>query len=118
MTIVTETEIEAYAFCPNSRCDGNTQKKVKALKTLVEFTYMDLGGNLPGVERSTAHLKFKTTKQSPCTVCGVPRELSETRRRKYAPTVINDKVMDPKALLDYMPDRFAEDYEPEYEVVE
>lgn len=111
MPIVSESEIEAYAYCPNARCDGHKQVKLKAIRTETGVTYMENGGDLAGVERSFVHVKVANTKQAKCSECGLERQVSETRRRQYQGISGHDQ----KGLLQFMPDVFTEGYEPEYE---
>ena len=83
MPAVTETLIDAWAACHDGRCPGYKQQPVKAILTLTEFSYMDLGGDIPGIERSTTMLRFDDLADSQCEVCGEPRFVSDQVRPVY-----------------------------------
>jgi hypothetical protein len=83
MPTVTETEIDALASCSSARCAGYKQTPVKAIRTITEFSYIDLGGDLPGIERSTMMLRFADLADTQCPVCGEPRIVADQVRPIY-----------------------------------
>jgi len=83
MPTVTESPIEAYASCHNGRCAGYKQQPVQAIRTLTEFSYVDFGGDVPGIERSTDLIRFADEADEPCPVCGEPRLVSDQVRPIY-----------------------------------
>jgi hypothetical protein len=96
----TSTEqVSALAHCPDPRCEGHTQRQVQALRSTVEHTYVDLGGDSPGVERSQIYLHADET----CPECGRLCEITDQQRVSYAP--LSGK--DPNGLLQYKPPELA-----------
>jgi hypothetical protein len=83
MPTVTERTIDAWASCHDARCPGYKQEPVKAIETLTEYTYFDLGGDIPGVERSTTMLRFEELADAQCAVCGEPRLIADQVRPIY-----------------------------------
>jgi len=75
--------VDALASCKNSRCVGYKQQPVKAIRTTAEYTYIDLGGDLPGVERSTIMFGFADLADAQCEHCGEPRLVSDQTRPIY-----------------------------------
>lgn len=78
-----EDIVEALASCHSARCAGYKQEPVKAIQTLTEYTYFDLGGDLPGVERSMTMLRFADVADAQCPACGEPRLVSDQTRPIY-----------------------------------
>lgn len=101
MPRTTTREIDAYAHCPNARCAGYTQQPVKALEDTVEFTYVDGGGDMPGVEKSQVYLRFADEKEMPCPAegCNLLREVTAQQRKAYQPLSGHD----PQGLLHFKP---------------
>lgn len=75
---VLEEPVQAWAHCPDPRCDGYRQQQVDAVRETTEFTFRDLGGDQSGVERSTSYLRF--VGDDSCPACGHRRELSDQKR--------------------------------------
>lgn len=85
MPTVTEQEIAAYAHCNDPRCYGYKQESVTGLKTVTEYTYMERGGTLPGVELGTEMVRFADeASDGTCKACDGPRGISEQKRPEYA----------------------------------
>lgn len=84
MPVITETTIDAWANCNDARCGGHRQQPVQAVRTVVEYTFIDLGGDLPGVERSATQLRFADVTDAQCPVCGEPRMVADQVRPIYA----------------------------------
>lgn len=86
MATLTTTSVEGFAHCRDPRCAGTEQEPVAAVCHTSEWTYVENGGNMPGVERSTDHLAFADeATDAPCPVCSSPRELSVQARPHYTP---------------------------------
>jgi hypothetical protein len=84
MPTVTETLIDGWAHCPDGHCPGNKQQAIKAVKSLAEYTYFELGGDIPGIERSTEHVRFNDLADAQCEHCGEPRHVADQVRPIYA----------------------------------
>lgn len=83
MPTVTERTIDGLASCHDGRCLGYKQQPVKAIETTTEFSYFDLGGDIPGIERSTMTIRFADLADAQCEVCGEPRLVSDQVRPIY-----------------------------------
>src|SRR5262245_24223728 len=83
MPPVTERTIDTWASCHDARCPGYKQEQVKAIETLSEFSYFELGGDIPGIERSTTSLRFADLADTQCEVCGEPRLVADQVRPIY-----------------------------------
>lgn len=93
MPIVTEDRIEALAFCIDGRCPGYEQQPVPAIRRRNEFEYRELGGDIPGVERSTIDVVFADPDtDATCTFCGKPRLVSDQQRPEYPNTSGRDPL--------------------------
>ncbi len=90
-----EAEVIALAHCPDPRCEGYAQHEVKAIRSTVEHTYVEMGGDMPGVERSNVYL----TAEEECVHCGLMCEITDQPRVSYAP--LSGK--DPAGLLTFKP---------------
>ena len=95
MPRIYEKEITALAHCPNPRCEGYAQREVKAIERTVEHTYVEQGGDMPGVERSMVYLSADES----CPVCDKTCEITNQRRVHYD----NLSGHDPDGLLQYKP---------------
>lgn len=85
MATLTTTTVPAYAHCRDPRCPGSQQEPVEAVRHLTEFSYVDNGGNLPGVERSTDIHVFADETQAPCPHCALDREVTPQKRPSIPP---------------------------------
>ena len=83
MPTVVEATIDALASCRDGRCPGYEQQPVQAVRTVTEFSYFDLGGDVPGIERSTELIRFADLDDLPCPACGEPRLVSDQVRPIY-----------------------------------
>lgn len=97
MTMVKEDTVRAYAFCQNAQCLGYQQEPVEGIRTVTEWTYLDLGGDMPGVERSTETVRFADESEAVCSHCEAPRAISEQLRPEYA----NISGHDPMGLFEF-----------------
>jgi hypothetical protein len=80
MARVTETPIAAFAHCVNPMCRGRAQQPVDAIQKRVEISYFELGGDMPGIERSSDHVLFAHDADVACPSCGGPREVTDQER--------------------------------------
>jgi hypothetical protein len=83
MPTVTETLVDGWAHCGDGRCPGNKQQAVKVVKTIAEYTYFELGGDIPGIERSTDYVRFNDLTDAQCQHCGEPRLVADQVRPIY-----------------------------------
>lgn len=83
MPTVTETTIEALASCRDARCPGYKQQPVQAVLATTSFSYVDSGGDVPGIEREVQHLRFVEEEDIPCEYCGEPRLVADQTRPVY-----------------------------------
>lgn len=80
---VVDEQIEALAHCMDAGCPGYVQQPVTALRTVVETTFQEQGGDLSGVEKSQEYLRFADAEDCPCSFCGRDRQLSRQERPEY-----------------------------------
>lgn len=83
MPTVTENLIQGWASCRDGRCPGYKQEQVEAIVTVTAFSFIDLGGDLPGTEREATLIRFAEEGETPCLVCGEPRLVSDQVRPIY-----------------------------------
>lgn len=83
MPTVTATPVDALACCHDGRCAGYKQQPVPGIRTVTEFSYFDLGGDIPGIERSVEMIHFASEEDERCPVCGNPRLISDQVRPIY-----------------------------------
>jgi hypothetical protein len=95
MPTVTEENIVGLAFCIDGRCPGYEQQTVPALKRTNEYSYVELGGDLPGIERSSSQVFFIHEGDAVCPHCGKPRLVDEQVRPEYP----NTSGQDPMAIF-------------------
>jgi hypothetical protein len=94
---VIEDVVKAYAFCPNAQCLGYQQEPVDGIRTTTAYTYLDKGGDMPGVESSTEMTRFADEAQAVCGQCSGPRLISEQERPLYP----NISGHDPMGLFEF-----------------
>lgn len=82
--VVTDTTIGGFAHCPDSRCPGNEPVPVELVRQVTEFSYLDGGGDMPGVEKSVEHYRVADETDAKCG-CGRDRDLSAIPRPEYSP---------------------------------
>lgn len=82
--VVTDTTIRGFAHCPDSRCPGNEPVPVELVRQVTEFSYLDGGGDMPGVEKSVEHYRVADETDARCE-CGRDRDLSAIPRPEYSP---------------------------------
>lgn len=99
MPTVTEQAVTAFAHCIVSRCAGNNQESVQAIRVETGHSYEDLGGDWPFVERSHVSVRFADEADAVCPHCGERREVTLEQRKQYAPLSGHD----PMGLLDIQP---------------
>lgn len=79
-----DVPVDGFLFCLDAGCVGYLQEEAKLLKTTREFTYVELGGDSPGVERSVEYLRPADESAMSCPHCDQPRAWSEQVRPVYA----------------------------------
>jgi hypothetical protein len=94
MPTVLEAVVDGYAQCYDPRCAGYEQEQVQVTRREVQFSYAELGGDLPGIERSTIAALDESI--GPCPYCDGPRIASLEPRPEY-PRISGQH---PLALLD------------------
>lgn len=94
-TVMSRDEVQAFAHCVNIFCPGHEQQPVQAVRQEIGFTYQELGGDHPFIERSTVGFEFADPEQAACPDCGRRRELSEQSRVDYE----NLSGHDPRGLI-------------------
>lgn len=95
MPSVKEEPFQGFAHCTSPRCEGHNQQEVGGIRTETSFSFVENGGDLPGIERSHVYLRFASEEDRPCPHCGRIRDLSEQHRKQYAPASGHD----PNGLL-------------------
>lgn len=84
MPAVAEDLIQGWASCRDGRCPGYKQQQVDAIMTTTAFSYVDLGGDVPGIERESILIRFANREQDEsCPVCSEPRLVSDQVRPIY-----------------------------------
>src|SRR4051812_6873552 len=86
MPTATERTVEGYASCTDGRCPGYKQERVELIETETAYSFVDLGGDIPGIERSTVMFRFVNEDDIPCHVCGEPR-LCDAQLRPIYPNI-------------------------------
>lgn len=95
MPTVTEKPVRAFAHCPDPRCPGNQQEEVEGVERETALSYQaDLGGDIPGVERSMIETVFAHEDDQACQHCAAARaveglqpqlrEITTQQRKQYA----------------------------------
>jgi hypothetical protein len=96
MPTVTQETLLGYASCPDPLCPGYEQQRAQVVRETQEFTYRELGGDSPGVERSSVDVRrFADDTDNECRYCHRQRVASDQERPQYAPI----SGQDPLALL-------------------
>lgn len=97
MPTVTEDVVPAFAFCQSAQCLGYQQEPVDGVRTTTAYTYLDSGGDMPGVEKSTEMVRFAVETDAVCPHCEGPRQVSEQVRPEYP----NVSGHDPMGLFEF-----------------
>jgi len=92
MPTVTEQNVTGLAFCIDGRCPGYNQQPVLAVKRTSEFSFVENGGDLPGIERSTSQVFFADEADAVCQHCGKPRLVEDHERPEYPNTSGRDPM--------------------------
>lgn len=77
-----ETPAEAWAHCPDPRCEGSEQVRVQAIKTVTEASYQALGGEWPFTQNSWETYRVADQADELCG-CGRTREVTNQERPVY-----------------------------------
>lgn len=83
MPTVSEQQLAGYAHCEDPMCSGSKQQPVDVVRSTVSVSYVELGGDLPGFERSFEHYGFADEADRECPVCGKPRAAATQERPVY-----------------------------------
>jgi len=87
MPTVTVETVQGFAFCPDPRCPGYEQVAAAVRVTHAEWSYIELGGDLPGAERGMYYESFpiEEGEEPPdCPRCGTRMEATTQKRPDYA----------------------------------
>ena len=87
MPTATIEIVEGFAFCPDPRCPGYEQVATAVRVTRTAWSYIELGGDLPGDERSMEYESFplEAGEEPPdCPRCGQRMEATTQKRPEYA----------------------------------
>lgn len=98
MPTVTEDPITAWAHCPDATCNPY-EIETPAVRRTTSYTYIDRGGDFPGIESSTSSIVPGDDTQLHCETCGKPLELAKAPRAVYP----NESGVDPNGLLGINP---------------
>lgn len=85
MPSTTEAPFTGYAHCNSPRCPGHNQEKVEGVRVETFHTFVERGGDLPGIESSQVSLRFADEDVRACPHCGRNREITDQTRKRYAP---------------------------------
>lgn len=83
MPTITKENVQGYAHCRDSLCEGNAQDPVSGVRERSDTTYAEVGGDMPGIEKTVFRLEFADAGDVPCPVCGVDREIADQVRPVY-----------------------------------
>jgi hypothetical protein len=82
-TVVDET-VQGWASCIDALCPGYRQVPIGVVRRTQEFSYFELGGDIPGVERSMIGAAcFAEPDDLDCPHCGKPRIAALEERPEY-----------------------------------
>jgi len=81
MPVVTETTVDGFVSCMDPRCPGHKQRPVQVRQRKQEFSYRELGGDLPGNERESIDTVQEDER---CPDCGKAQVYSDQERPEYA----------------------------------
>lgn len=107
MPTVIETTVPGYASCIDALCPGYEQVVVDVVRREKSFSFAELGGDLPGIERSMIDPFFTSDEDGTCPVCGKPRMASLDLRPEYP----NSSGQDPLRLRNMTQDGKVRDLE-------
>lgn len=106
MPTVTDVVVDGFANCIDGRCPGYLQERVAVVRRTQEFSFQELGGDLPGIERSMIDAAgFADERDIACAHCGKPRIVSLQERPEYPQT----SGQDPFRLLNLTHDKQVRD---------
>lgn len=87
MPTVVSSVVTGLAFCPDPRCPGYEQVDAAVRVDDVRWTYVENGGDLPGIEKSNLHETFALEEGEEwphCPHCGKRMEATTQERPVYA----------------------------------
>ena len=84
MPTVTDDVVTGWASCIDALCPGYKQVPAGVVRRVQEFTYFELGGDIPGIERSMIDVAcFAEPDDLDCPHCGKPRVAAIQERPEY-----------------------------------
>jgi hypothetical protein len=110
-TVMNAQEVTAFAHCGRPTCDGYDQQPVPAKREEIGYTYLESGGDLPHIEKSSIQLTFADPDDMPCPHCGRQRELTADLRAEYQ----NLSGYDPEGLVGIKYGKQERNVDTEYE---
>src|SRR5690349_4786386 len=92
MPTVTVTPVRAFAHCVQPRCPGAYEVEVDANRVETAYSFLDNGGDIPGIERSHVRAEFVNEADATCEHCGSHRDVSLAPRPQYQPLSGHDPM--------------------------
>jgi hypothetical protein len=106
MPTVVENTVRGFASCADPLCPGYEQEQVDVVRREQQFSYLELGGDLPGIERSVISAPaFVDAADATCGHCGRDRFASLESRPEYP----RSSGQDPLRLLNMTNDQQVRD---------
>ena len=94
MPTTTTTPIKAFAHCVDWNCKGMAQDPVDGILEERHWTYVELGGDAPGYERSQVVVQFANPEERDCPHCAGPRDITDQKRPKYPSRYDPDRLIE------------------------
>lgn len=88
MPTVRDEQLQGFVHCQDPFCAGNKQREVPVVRTSSDYTFFELGGagSVPGIERTSIHLRCEDDQDTVCRTCKGPCEVSDQKRPVYPVT--------------------------------
>jgi hypothetical protein len=83
MPTVTQAPQPVYVHCTTPTCPGMFQEKVDGFRRETSFSFYELGGDIPGTERSTVEAVVADEDVATCEHCGAHRDAALEPRPQY-----------------------------------
>ena len=84
MPLVVEEVVLGWASCTDALCPGYRQERAEVRQVTKEYSYLELGGDIPGTERSMVDVVgFEDPALEPCPHCAKPRIAANQERPEY-----------------------------------
>ena len=85
MPTAVDEQVQGFAHCVDPRCPGHNQQAVPAIRRETSYTYVERGGDAPGIEQSHVQAVFADEADSVCPACNGQRDISLDPRPQYDP---------------------------------